>query len=90
MYPGPIVYRGRIQTAGSIHYSAHHFRAPGSANPNTSRRVEMNAWCEEYLGPVSYFEYPNDSRGLGRWYRTGSNWIIYSDDDALAFRMRWC
>lgn len=81
----PVSYRGRVTNETSVHHNAHYFRAPGTANPGTPRCSEMTAWCEENFGPGT-----RDMDSLRRWFRTGSTWVIYGDDDALAFRMRWC
>jgi hypothetical protein len=94
MYPRPIVYHGRVKSAGSIHFNAHYFRAPGSAAPGP-RREEIEAWCRETLGSPIRFRFTADEDAKfveprGRWFRTGSTWVVYEDDDALAFRMRWC
>lgn len=42
------------------------------------------AWCQEQFGPETLL-----MRG-SRWNKVGFAIYIANDDDAFAFRMRWC
>lgn len=88
-----IRYEGRNQNRDSAHFDAHFFKIPFF----TGIRSKVCEWCTENLGPrIEESFYLNKFRSElpdhrpGRWYKHGGVVVIYDDDDALAFRLRWC
>jgi hypothetical protein len=50
-----------------------------------TRQVDVvAAWC------VENFPIPHDDWFNGRWVRQGSGFLFRYEDDAFAFKMRWC
>jgi hypothetical protein len=75
-----VFYRGKIfEPSPLLLAQVHQFHVARFSD----LRESINVWCDESFGP-------NQRNGGTRWTNIGASWLIYGDDDALAFRLRWC
>lgn len=58
---------------------------PTTTEGTFTRLEEVKGWCEDHFGPAGYYR---DSGA--RWTIIGGTFRVRDDEDAFAFRMRWC
>lgn len=73
-----IFYHGRVLSS-ELHALREPHQFLGIVSSSGHLASEVDLWCEAEFGLRP-----------DRWRRNGLLWQIDHDDDALAFRMRWC